>query len=119
MIIQFINNQVMERFCIHPVHPMLVKIDQWIFEKYGALFITSSWRPYKIHPGDSGIHSEIPIRANDLRSKIFTSPSEVEDCINQNWEYDPQRPELNVCVYHNSGQGWHFHVQVHQNTRVR
>lgn len=76
--------------------------------------ITSGFRP-----GDAGVHGQDPCRGVDLRSRAFRMhPGYVESKINEHWEYDPERPgKYTVCFYHDTGSGFHFHLQSHPNTR--
>ena len=53
----------------------------------------------------------------DLRSWIYTEPEALAKDINNKWAYDPKRPMMDVCVFHDSGEGEHFHIQVHPNTK--
>ena len=96
--------------------PQTDRIFWWIVDMLGDVVVTSAHRSRKIHGGDSGIHMAVPLRAFDLRSYIYSDPFAVQDEINANWIYDPYRPQFNVCVYHDTGRGVHFHVQTHPNT---
>lgn len=96
--------------------PMLCRIVRWIAQEWGRIVITEGYRQ-KRHNND--LHGEIPVRAVDLRSRIYMKPEMVADKINSEWQYDYQRPDMQVCVYHDSGEGKHFHVQTHPNTRRR
>jgi len=123
------NHKVLGRMFHVPWHPKLLELLVWstfaLHTDHGNnLVVTSSWRPTKIHPGDSGIHITNPLRAFDLRShrqtedgeyvSIFgVSPEEIRDAFNHCWRYDPQRPEMRVCVFHDTGRGYHLHLQVH------
>ena len=98
-------------------HPKLTEFNLWFADRFGTPVFTSTYRPGPIHSKDSGIHSSDPLRAEDLRSLIYKSPEEMERVINGHWVYDPTRSEMKVCTYHNTGQGDHFHIQVHDNTR--
>ena len=97
-----------------PYHPALDDILLWIYKREGKLLFTDGFRP-----GDPGCHGTNPCRAVDLRSWIFDNPETVCAMINNYWVYDPERPFKNVCKYHNVGNGWHFHIQVHPNTKRR
>lgn len=103
----------------HAWHPKLIELLLWLTVRESHITITSAYRADKIHPHDSGIHATIPLRAIDLRSRDFEDPVKVQGDINQHCVYDKDRPWLNVCVYHNTGMGWHFHCQVHDNSVVR
>ncbi|KKL06898.1 hypothetical protein LCGC14_2591420 [marine sediment metagenome] len=111
------NDKVLHSAYEVPWHPILVDVNLWILGRYGILIVTSAYRPHKIHPGDSGIHSTVPLRADDIRSYIYPTPDELmERDINENWQYDPKRTHLKVAVFHDTGQGIHGHIQVHPNT---
>ena len=100
-------------------NPKLLEFNLWFMGRFGAPIFTSTYRPGPIHSKDSGIHSSDPLRAEDLRSYIYPDPISMEQEINDHWIYDPTRSEMRVCIYHNTGQGVHFHIQVHDNTRSR
>ena len=95
-----------------PMHDKLVDVLRWLEGLYpGRMTITSPYRA-----GDRGVHGTIPLRGVDLRSRNYSNPAKIEEHINQVWQYDPERPELRVCVMHDAGSGMHFHVQVHPKT---
>ena len=97
-----------------PWHPTLLEVDLWFLDTFGIIIYTSTWR---LKTTDSGIHETTPLRANDKRSYIYAAPTNlmVRE-VNDNWQYDPSRPWLNVCMAHDTGSGIHFHTQVHDNT---
>lgn len=101
-----------------PYDEMLLTILTWIDDQYpGMVVMTCGYRP-----GDPGVHGTIPCRGTDIRSWVFKNPELVRNYINHMWEYDFKRPDMQVCVYHESKPGaddWHFHIQVHSNTRLR
>jgi|TARA_R100001530_G_scaffold135833_1_gene114120 hypothetical protein len=100
-------------------HPNLLELELWIQERYGERVCTSAFRSAPIHAKDSSIHRTDPLRAKDYRSRDMSDPELIADDINEHWEYDPRRPgKYKVCKYHDTGQGWHFHIQVHSNTRL-
>ncbi len=111
--IEYKNEQIFKNATCVAWHPTLVEVLMWI-EKAFKPVITSAYRK-----GDPGVHGADPLRAFDLRSYIFTNPESVRDIINEHWVYDPKRPAMQVCVYHDVGRGVHFHVQVHKNSRPR
>ena len=92
------------------------------------LIVTSDFRSKPIHDKDPGIHGTNPLRAIDLRSWTMRNPELIEEKINKAWIYDTDRPQYNVCVYHESKRtqpdgtikdlGFHFHLQVHDNTTL-
>ena len=92
-------------------HPTLLEILAWLDLKGIPITVTSFFRRT-----GSGVHSTDPVRAMDLRSRIIPNPLAVAELINENWIYDNARSHLNVALYHNAGSGFHFHIQVHDNT---
>lgn len=103
----------------HAWHPKLIEVLLWLTVRYSTIILTSAFRPHKIHSKDSGIHSTIPLRAFDLRSAVFKDPQQIADDINKHFVYDPKRPRYKVAKYKDIGQGWHFHIQVHDRTDYR
>ena len=99
-----------------PWSPKLLDLYCWLDATFGTPLITSTWRSAKIHKNDSGIHMTSPLRAFDIRSKNYPYPRGMVDTINRRWLYDPVRPEYQVAKLHDTGQGWHIHIQVHKNT---
>ena len=102
-------------------HPILLEVYLFLeydFTEYaeGELLLTSTWRPAPIHPKDSRMHMTEPLRAFDIRSRHIEHPVALRNRINKRWTYDPFRSKYRVAMYHNTGQGWHFHVQVHDRT---
>ena len=97
-----------------PIHPTLLDVIEWLDSKYpGMVVITDGHRP-----SDKGCHGTEPLRAIDLRSWVFQDPKFIEADIYNNWEYDCRRPRKSVCVFHKTDNGaYHFHIQVHPNTR--
>ena len=122
MNISYNNGVIFERAHLHGWHPNLIKVVRFLPTVMDQLIVTSAWRPAPIYAKDSGIHSQIPLRAIDFRSRIYSNPRSIRDEINAYWVYDPKRPELVVCVYHNvraDKTAYHFHIQVHDNTTVK
>ena len=94
-------------------HPLLIDLYAWLLEDdIGSIVITCAHesRDYE------SVHDVDPLRGLDIRSWVFSDPQKVEEYINSNWIYDPERIEMMVAKYHNSGRGAHIHVQVHDNT---
>jgi len=110
------NYKVLRALMEVPYHPKLIALVLWFCHRNNDPVITSAYRKGRVHPKDSGIHMTIPCRAVDMRSRNLKHPEAVRDDINQHWAYDPTRPNLKCCVYHNTGRGWHFHLQVHDRT---
>lgn len=95
----------------------LVEIIDWIFSTYRFGVITEGYRK-SLHPND--LHGVIPVRAIDMRSWCYDNPQDMADNINSFWEYDYERPQRRVAVYHKHlNDARHFHIQVHPNTRWR
>jgi hypothetical protein len=121
IMITFKSPSVFASFASVALHHSLVDLLVWFDDKFSRILLTSAYRPNKIHSTDSGIHSTIPLRAVDLRSKVYhpIPPHAIAAEVNNTWIYDPARPGKPVCYYHNTGQGFHFHLQVHNNTYGR
>ena len=113
--IGFKNTAVLRNFAERNYSPILLNIIDWIANTYGIL-ITETYRPKK-HRND--LHGTLPVRAIDLRSWDYLEGWDAEICaeINNIWSYDDSRKNMKVCIWHNSGFGIHFHIQVHPNTR--
>lgn len=115
----YANHKILRGMFKKPWHDQLTEVLIWLTIRYSSITLTSTFRSKKIHSQDSGIHSTNPLRAFDIRSRDFLFPQRIAKDINDYWIYDPNRDWLNVCVYHNTGHGWHFHLQVHDNTEVK
>lgn len=82
-------------------------------EKFDLWTITSAFRP-----GDDGVHGTVEkLRGIDLRCHDLFVGQRVAGWVNANWEYDPERPHMKVCICHDVGKGVHLHFQVCENTR--
>lgn len=92
-------------------HHKLIEVVWWVYKKYQDLYFTCGRRP-----DDTGVHGADPCRGIDLRSWIYKDPQELVDFVNDNWIYDPDRPEMMVAILHDAGSGNHIHLQVHPNT---
>lgn len=119
-IIMVKDEYVLRGLMEHEIHSTLIDINSYIVEKYGEV-ITESYREPR-RPGD--VHSTDPVRALDLRYWCYETmgiAKKIEDDINSKWEYDPKRPgRYKVAMIHKVGDGgFHFHIQVHNNTRRR
>ena len=98
-------------------HPKLVMVYVWILTRFARALITEGYRE-PLHFND--LHGiDKLLRALDLRSWIYDNPDKIAENINKHWIYDPDRPSMKVCVYHDVGQGKHFHIQVHNRTEMR
>ena len=77
----------------------------------GEPVITSLYRI-----GDNGVHGQLPLRGGDARCHNPEYGRICENHINDLWTYDPARPGMKACIFHDVGQGAHLHLQVHPNT---
>jgi len=116
--IHFKNLRVLSGMFAVAWHPNLIKLLSWIVVRYSRMTVTSSYRPKPIHDKDSGIHSTIPLRAFDIRSSGYGDPVAIANDINKHWTYDPKRAEMKCAIYHNTGSGFHIHLQVHANSKL-
>lgn len=105
---------VMERV----YHPKMIEVLEWWEVTFPE--VESPWTSM-YRPGDDGVHGTTPCRGLDRRSRNLplTTVRQIEAKVNDVWEYDAERPRKMVCVHHDSGKGPHFHLQVHDNTRLR
>ena len=78
----------------------------------GKQVITSLYRR-----NDTGVHGTIPVRGCDLRARKHGNAISIVEWVNKYWEYDSNRPILQVAVAHGEGDNFHVHLQVHKNTR--
>jgi len=100
---------IKQLFFIHPkLRVMAVRLERDLAAEFTA---TSLFRI-----NDNGVHGMLPLRGLDLSCKHSFFGLVVEDYINKRWVYDPKRPEMKCCIFHDSGQGYHLHFQVHPNT---
>ena len=113
------NHKVLISMLTKAWHPKLIELLVWLTIRYSKNIITSAYREREIHDKDSGIHGTDPLRAVDKRSRDYPDPEAIAADINAHFIYDPIRPHYQVCVYHNTGQGYHFHLQVHDRTVYR
>lgn len=113
--IQVKNTKVLESMLIHPAHPNLIKLLGWFSVRFLETVLTGGFeeRDY------SSVHSTVPFRGMDVRSRVFDDPQAVADDVNQSWIYDPDRPWLKCAIYHDTGRGPHIHLQAHSNTARR
>ena len=99
---------------LHFIDKRLRVLCDWLERETGLEFtITSIYRPDD--PGS--VHGKIPVRGIDLRCKSRSIGLMIESMVNAAWSYDPERPEMRACIYHDVGQGAHLHLQSHPNTR--
>jgi hypothetical protein len=98
--------------------PLLIDIILEVVRMCG-IRMSESWRIPR-HAGD--VHSTSPVRAVDITSWVYSDVLKrgIEKHINALWEYDFNRPKYVVARIHKVKDGvFHFHIQVHQNTRRR
>ena len=79
-----------------------------------GLVVTSMYRA-----GDRGVHGTYPLRGIDVRCHDAVIGARIEALVNEKWAYDPDRPAMQVCWFHDAGHGPHLHFQAHPNTRYR
>ena len=97
------------------LHQILVEMLLELDEVAGPGVITSAYRP-----GDPGVHGQMPVRGADRRCRNSAIGNAIKQWLNRKWEYDPERPHLDVCIFHKCDEhGWHLHCQVHNNTTRR
>ena len=114
--IQIKDYKVLKSLLQATYHPKLIALAIWICHRYSSPVITSGWREEKLWSGDSGIHGTFPCRALDWSVKWWEDPEKVEKDINDNWVYDPTRPEMKCAILHDVGNGMHLHTQVTERT---
>lgn len=95
------------------VHATLRSLVTWLEHELGVEFIATSL--YRMHNEDS-VHGQLPLRGIDLRCRDPELGHFLEQYVNDDWIYDPSRPELKCAIYHDSGHGPHLHLQVHDYT---
>lgn len=78
---------------------------------FGAGTVTSLYRM-----GDLGVHGTLPLRGLDERCRHKPLGDMIVEYLNSRWSYDPKRPEMVVCMCHDTGKGLHLHYQSHPNT---
>jgi len=94
------------------IHPTLRAVLRWLDSRFGFLFILISL--YRL--GDPGVHGTLPLRAVDLRCRSNRLGPMIAELINAHWKYDPDRTDMTVAIFHDTGKGPHLHIEVHQNT---
>ncbi len=82
--------------------------------EFGDFTITSLYRI-----GDPGVHGQLPLRGIDIRCKDDKRGKKIAKWVNGRYEYDPRRPWMVCCMYHNTGLGSHLHFQSHERTVLR
>ena len=106
------NIQVLESLLMHAAHPKLIDLLKWYCVRYSEVVLTGGFeeRDY------ASVHSTIPFRGEDVRSRVYDDPQAVVDDVNNHWTYDPARVAMKCAIYHDVGRGPHIHLQVHDNT---
>ena len=94
------------------IHPILREMIRSVEDETGFEFTITSL--YRLN--DTGNHGTLPLRAMDLRCRSMAYGAAIEEWVNNHWLYDLDRDHLQCCMIHDSGQGLHFHFQVHPNT---
>jgi hypothetical protein len=95
-----------------PFHTNMLELVDWLCDRIGEICITSGFRINN----ENSVHGAVPCRGLDLRSIIYQNPQGIVDMINAHWIYDPDRPNMKCAILHNTGSGFHIHLQVHDNT---
>jgi hypothetical protein len=93
------------------IDPKLRQMFDDLEQFMGELTITSLYRI-----GDSGVHGQLPLRGIDVRCTDPARGDLAENYMNALWQYDPARPDIKVCIFHDVGQGAHIHLQCHHNS---
>ena len=100
------------------INPILREMAKSVEAHFGVEFTVTSL--YRIPDGaPSSTHEVLPLRAVDLRCHDDALGFAVQHYVNSIYEYDPDRITKKCCLYHDAGGGWHIHLQVHPNTRLR
>lgn len=94
---------------IHPKLRKMMALAETLFADEPT--ITSLYRI-----GDNGVHGQLPLRGIDIRCQNSDLGSAIEASVNEKWKYDPARPHMKCCMFHDVGLGEHLHFQVHPNT---
>lgn len=99
LLYRFVNEFINVSHTIHNIDPV----------------ITSLYRP---RSNDSGVHELW--RACDFRSKHYSVVSCVDilNYFNLRYKYDFERPGISLIILHGEGENEHFHLQVHENTKI-
>lgn len=109
------NENVLEGLMSKRFDPLLINIVSYAAGRYGIV-MTESYRE-KRHSND--LHGTDPIRAIDIREWCYDKDFAIEICedINQQWIYDPRRPNKQVALIHKANGGaMHMHIQTHPRT---
>lgn len=96
------------------IHRTLRKMVLAVEAEYSAdmdFVVTSLYRI-----GDPGVHGQLPLRGIDIRCRDDRLGLDIQNWTNENYIYDPSRPWMKCCMYHDVGLGKHLHFQVHPRT---
>jgi hypothetical protein len=99
------------------IDPILREMAISVEHHFGVEFTVTSL--LRLPVGGSSNHQQLPLRAIDLRCYDDALGFSVEEYVNSVYEYDYHRPSKKACLFHDVGQGWHLHLQVHPNTRLK
>ena len=112
--IGFKNVKVLRSLFTRAWHPSLIALLLWMVVRYSkdTILFTQGYEK-RDYPST---HGTDPLRAFDLRSRVFKDPYKVADDVNEHWAYDPTRPDKQVAICHDVGRGIHLHFQVCDNT---
>lgn len=113
--IQIKNHKVLESLLVQRAHSKLIALVTWFVCRYSETVLTGGFE----QRAGASVHSVVPYRGMDVRSRIYKDPQGVADDVNDHWVYDPDRPWLMCAVYHDTGRGPHIHLQAHVNTSRR
>ena len=95
------------------IEPLLRHVVQVIEAHFGfELTITSLYRM----DAEFSVHGQLPLRGIDIRCHDEHVGVIIEAWVNRRWTYDPDRLNKMCCLFHDSGNGLHLHIQVHKNT---
>jgi len=109
------NKAVLRGLMDYVYDATLKEVIEYIIDSHG-LYFTESYRPQR-HRND--LHGTIPVRAADLRDRVYLNPGFVVDDINAKFIYDPDRPHMVVAYWHGEGKNKHIHIQVCSKTRLK
>ena len=109
----------------HLVHSTLTDLVQWIVGKeiWGPhMVVTSVFRDHveqqRVNASMLGrsAHGVLPVRAADVRIRDLseTLVASAAETINDNWQYDFDRPNLRCALIEHD----HMHIQVHPHTQL-
>lgn len=103
------------------LHPMLLEVAGELMDLWPSadMVVTSIHRTLEENASAGAkttVHCTSPHRAMDIRIKNSMQQDKADDIadwLNSVFSYDPDRPELKVCISKPHGTGPHIHLQVH------